>query len=115
MTRIENKIPLWKKEGKKIERDEKIEEVADLFKTVPGAEKLKRIYIHKTPEAQEVRDKLPKFLRENEDLLSFYVGAGEVIVYLHGSMELGIGTDGKKEIDASRYYMKWYGKCGQAT
>lgn len=73
--------------------------VVDWFSTLEETKTaMKRLYNPRlrTPESQEIWDKLPGFLEKNKDLLSFCVGSSEFAVHFFGSMSLGIGTDCKK-------------------
>lgn len=79
-------------------------EVVDWFSTLDETKKaMRRLYkeAHRTPEAKQVWDKLPGFLEENKGLLSFLVGTEEFAVHIQGSMLVGVGTEGKKNKNAS--------------
>lgn len=76
-----------------------INPVIDLFSTLEEVKTAKkRLYRHRSPEAQKVWNKLPDFLEKNKDLLSFFMGSKDVVAHLAGSMLLGVGTEGKRAI-----------------
>lgn len=103
MSNIEMGIESRNLKIKKNEEREKNEEIVDWFSTLPEVESVKkRLYNprHRTAEAKETWDKLRKVLERNKSSFSFCMGSKDVVVHLHGSMLLGVGTEGKKSKDS---------------
>ena len=107
MKSIESRIHLGRKE---IEINE-TNPVVDLFSTLEEVKTAKRrLYNprHRTPESQKAWNKLPDFLERNKDLLGFFMGSKDVVIHLHGSMLLGVGTEGKRaKCSRKDYWHMW--------
>lgn len=74
-------------------------QTVDLFSTLKETKVAKkRLYNPRlrTPEAEKVWSTLPDYLERNRHLLSLTMGSEEVAVHLHGSMLVGVGTEGKR-------------------